>query len=426
MKLNKMMENQTEKQGFSFLSTLRAKRFNPKLYLALILFTVTIIACRSVPTTKPSTPKPNTFALHKKHDLWYDLRKQFQLANKTKHARVKQQIAWYVRHPKYLQRMLNQAAPYLYYIEHRVTTRNLPGELALVPIIESEYDPFTYSRVGASGLWQIMPETGSGFGLKQNWWYDGRRDIYASTRAALDYLTHLNSFFNGDWLLAMAAYDAGEGKVQRAINSNKQQGLATDYWSLSLPQETNLYVPRLLALSVIVSDPERYGFTLPNIVNRPYFDQVDVGFQIDLTKAAKLAGINVTEMYKLNPGYDHWATDPKGPHVLVLPIDKINQFKQNLAVAPIKKVAPSPDVSKQLVAAVKSTKQISQRDKKGMPLKNIVVAETPAQHYTVKHGDTLLSITHKLHVKLEQLRRWNNLAQKDNKLRPGQRLSYYS
>lgn len=329
------------KKAATFLFGWMLKPLNYKLYLTLILFALTIIACRSMPPPKPQQPsKPNTYALHKKHDLWHDLRKQFRLSVNTNNPRIKAQLKWYSRHPKYLLYMMNKAAPYLYYIERKINTRDLPGELALVPMIESEYDPFSYSRAGASGLWQLMPETGSGFGLKQNWWYDGRRDIYASTDAALDYLTHLHQFFNNDWLLAIGAYDCGEGKIQRAMTSNTDRSLPTDFWSLSLPLETTLYVPRLLALSVIVKNPERFGITLPNIVNRPYFDRIDVGTQIDLTKAAKLAGIDLAEMYKLNPGFDHWATDPKGPHLLVLPIDKIDQFKQNLAVAPTNKIAP--------------------------------------------------------------------------------------
>lgn len=264
-------------------------------------------------------------------DLWDNLRRDFQLNHATRHPNVQKQIRYYLKHKQYLDKLFRQSAPYLYFVYHKVKDQHLPGELALLPIVESGYDPFAYSRAGAAGLWQLMPGTGAGLGLKQNWWYDGRRDIYASTRAALQYLKYLRDFFHNRWLLAIAAYDSGEGTVQNAIRRNSNRGKDTDFWSLPLPRETKSYLPRLLALAAIIQRPSHYGVSLPRIIDEPYFDQVEVGRQVDLSQVARLAGIEQTELYRLNPGYNRWATDPNGPYRLVLPIDKIQVFHDNIA-----------------------------------------------------------------------------------------------
>ena len=267
--------------------------------------------------------------------LWQDLRTDFHLPDNNEQPEVQQEIDWLIQHPKILREMLDHAVPYLYYVHQQVKKRGMPAEIALMPMIESTYDPFAYqTHSGAAGLWQLMPGTGSGMGLKQDWWYDGRRDIYASTKAALDYLTYLNNFFSGNWLLAIAAYDSGEGTVLHAINRNNRDGRSTHFWVLPLPSETRIYVPRLLALAAIIRKPKSYGLNLPDIANQPYFAPVNIGFQLDLTTAAKLAKIPLTELYRLNPGYNRWTTDPSGPFTLVLPIDKIDAFKQSLANLP--------------------------------------------------------------------------------------------
>ena len=175
-------------------------------------------------------------AQYKKYAFWYQLRDTFAMKHHSDNSKVTEQIHWFHNHQHYLARLLTKAAPYMYYVFMQVKTRHLPGELVLMPIVESAYDPFAYSEVGAAGLWQLMPGTASGYGLKQDWWYDGRRDIYASTGAALDYLTYLQNFFNGNWVYAMASYNAGEGTVQNAIEYNARHNRATDFWELPLVQ----------------------------------------------------------------------------------------------------------------------------------------------------------------------------------------------
>lgn len=263
--------------------------------------------------------------------LWNTLRSDFQLPTYEDQGPVRAQINWFMTHQAYLNRTIGRAAPYIYYIYQQVKQRNLPAELVLLPVIESAYNPFVSSSAGASGLWQLMPGTARGFGVRQNWWFDGRRDIFASTNAALDYLTYLQSYFGGDWLLAIAAYDTGEGNVQSAIRRNAVRDKSTAFWSLPLAIETRSYVPRLLALAAIIRDPAKYGITLPAISDQPYLEQVDVGVQISLSDAARLAGMSLTELKQLNPGYSRNVTDPTGPHRLILPVNKISLFKEQLA-----------------------------------------------------------------------------------------------
>jgi membrane-bound lytic murein transglycosylase D len=267
-------------------------------------------------------------------NLWDYLGKHFTLSTAGGDGRVQGELNWYADHGAYLQRMANRARPYLYYIVQQVKAHNMPLDIALLPIVESAYDPYGYSVARAAGLWQFIPDTGRHWDLKQNWWYDGRRDVVASTRAALDYLQFLHAEFHDDWLLALAAYNSGGGTVQRAIDYNVRRGLPTDFWHLDLPAQTRAYVPRLLAICKLVAAPEHYGVDLPPIPNKPYLAQVNVGGQIDLATAAKLAGISNKQMELLNPGFNRWATDPDGPTTLLVPLDKQQQFEQNLAALP--------------------------------------------------------------------------------------------
>lgn len=264
-------------------------------------------------------------------NIWEVLRHEFILPHYESHPRVIEQISWFLNHPDFLYTTMTRASPYLYFILQQVHIRHLPVELVLLPMIESGYNPFAYSTTGAAGLWQIMPNTASGFGIKQDWWYDGRRDVVASTRAALDYLSYLGGFFEGNWQLAIAAYDTGEGNVLSAIKRNIREGKNTDFWSLPLALETRIYVPRLLALAAIISHPERYPIMFPQVQNAPYLAQIDIGGQIDLTHAAELAGLSLKKLKQLNPGYNRSATDPHGPFKLVLPIEHVEQFSENLS-----------------------------------------------------------------------------------------------
>ncbi len=248
--------------------------------------------------------------------------------------RVAQQFDWYRRHPDYLDRVFRRGQPYLFHIVNSLEARGMPLELALLPIVESAFDPFAYSHGRAAGLWQFVPGTGRRFKLKQNWWYDERRDVASSTRAALDYLEMLAGQFGGDWLLAVAAYNSGEGNVHRALRKNRRLGRATDFWHLPLPAETRAYVPKLLALRELVRDPASYGITLPVVDDVQYFDFVETGGQIDLALAADLAGLDLDELYLLNPGFNRWATDPDGPHRLLVPVANAQILRDALADLP--------------------------------------------------------------------------------------------
>ena len=266
-------------------------------------------------------------------DLWARIRSGFSMPSPEQPA-IDAEIDRYVRNPSFLDRTAQRARPYLHYIVEQVESRGVPSEIALLPIVESAFQPFAYSPARASGIWQFIPETGRRFGLRQNWWYDGRRDILASTRAALDYLTALRDQFGGDWQLAVAAYNCGEGAVARAVQENQRAGLPTDFWNLSLPEETRSYVPRLLGLARVVASPRAYGVQLAAIPNEPYLTRVGLQGPVDLNVAASAAGIPLADLRHLNPGFSRWATDPDGPHHLVLPIHKADSFSARLSEMP--------------------------------------------------------------------------------------------
>jgi membrane-bound lytic murein transglycosylase D len=268
------------------------------------------------------------------NNLWVAIREDFQLNHYANNPEVQAQLNWFMHNQDYLDRTARRAAPYMYYIYQAVKARNLPSELVLLPIIESAYNPFVSSPMGAAGLWQIEPGTAHTFGLREDFWYDGRRDVTASTNAALDYLSYLQNYFGGDWLLAIAAYDTGEGNVESSIHRNARSGLPTDYWSLSLAQETEAYVPRLLALAIIISDPKDYPINLPPISNQPYLGEVEISSQISLAQAATMAGVSLTELKTLNPEYRRSTLDPHEPYKLLLPLDRVSVFKHNLLALP--------------------------------------------------------------------------------------------
>jgi membrane-bound lytic murein transglycosylase D len=262
-------------------------------------------------------------------DLFDRMRAGFKLSEVDEPA-VQQQLQWFVDNPDYVQRSFERADLYLYHIVKQLEHRGMPLELALLPVIESAYEPYAYSRARAMGLWQFIPGTGSRFGLKRNWWYDGRRDVIESTRAALDYLQYLHDQFNGDWLLAIAAYNCGEDAVARAIAANQAAGRPIDFWSLRLPAETRAYVPKLLAMKRLVASPENYNLTFSSIPNRPYFVSVETFGQIDLRVAAEIAGVSPDVLYELNPAFHRWATDPSGPYNLLVPTDTADLFRANV------------------------------------------------------------------------------------------------
>lgn len=267
-------------------------------------------------------------------DLWERIRDGFALPSVNGQPLLRREIDYFAGRQDYLDRVAERARPYLSYIVQALEERDMPTEIALLPIVESAFRPFAYSGSKAAGIWQFIPTTGQYYGLQQNWWYDGRRDVIAATQAALDYLQRLNGLFAGDWLLTIAAYNAGEGTVLRAIKRNAVRGRRTDFWHLDLPRETEAYVPRLLALRTLIATPSAYGLKLPSIPNELPIEVVEIKSQIDLALAAQLADVSVAELYRLNPGYNRWATAPDGPHRLVLPVNQVARFKKQLAAIP--------------------------------------------------------------------------------------------
>jgi membrane-bound lytic murein transglycosylase D len=261
-------------------------------------------------------------------DLWQRIRNGFSMPNLDDPLVAKQQ-AWYLNRPATLRIALARSKRYLHHIVEELEKRGMPTELALLPVIESSYNPQAHSPARALGMWQFIPSTGKSYKLKQNWWLDERRDILASTSAALDYLENIYQL-SGDWHLALASYNWGEGSVGRAVAKNQAKGLPTDYLSLRMPDETRWYVPKLQAVKNIIADPTLFGFQLDSIPNKPYFGTVEVDGNMDVSVAANLAEIPLTEFIALNPAYSRPVIPGASDNPLVLPADKISTFLANL------------------------------------------------------------------------------------------------
>ena len=273
------------------------------------------------------SPPPQT-------DIWQRMRDGFQLSHEVDRKRVLDELKWFVNHPEYVERVTKRAAPHLHYIVTELEKRGLPLEFALLPIVESAYDPFAYSHGRAAGLWQFIPGTARVYDLKIDWWYDGRRDVRASTNAAIEYLDYLHNMLGEDWLLALAAYNAGQGNVLKSIRASKLPRDEVDFWSLKVLRETYTYVPRLLAISELINNPDSYHMTLPDVANEPYWEVVDTEGQLDLNKAAELADISSKEIYSLNAGFNQWATHPDGPYELIIPVENAETFRARIAELP--------------------------------------------------------------------------------------------
>jgi len=405
---------------------------------------------------------PDDYIVEEADDIWPRMRSGFRLIDDTNNPRMAAQLSWYANHEEYLNRVIERAKPFLHYILNEAEARGIPTELALLPVVESAFQPFAYSHGRAAGIWQFIPSTGKIFGLKQNWWYDGRRDVYASTQAALTYLERLNKQFKGDWLLALAAYNSGSGTVRKAIRKNKRNNRPTDYWNLKLPKETQAYVPKLLALKRIMENPQAFNITLQCVEDIPYFERVDAGSQIDLAMAADLADLDLETLYRLNPGYNRWATNPYGPHTLLIPVDNVDKFKEGLSGLPSSKrvkwkrhkirngetlshIADRYSISvdnlkqlnnlrssnirigKHLIIPVSSRKlsdyNLTAYQRK-QTLQNIRRKGTRIEHI-VQPGDTFWDISRKYKVKTRNLARWNGMATRDP-LRAGQKLVIWS
>ena len=275
----------------------------------------------AVTVVKPSAPAAPG-------DLWQRIRTGFAISD-LKGKLVTQKTKQYAARPEYLQRVVERSKLYLYHIVEEIEKRGLPTELALLPMVESSFNPMAYSRAHASGIWQFIPGTGKRFELEQNSWYDGRRDIVDSTTAALDYLTKLHGMY-GDWHLALASYNWGENAVRRAVNRNKAAKKKTDYASLRMPKETRHYIPKLQALENIIANPSAYGIDLDAIPNQPYFAVVTETPDIDVHVAAKLADMPVEEFIALNPGFSRPFIRSSATRRIILPADRVVSFYDNL------------------------------------------------------------------------------------------------
>lgn len=312
----------------------RSKNMNKALILAVVtlLSSIGVYESAIAATSTKNPPKRKAVYSHNNSslELWARIRNNFNISE-MHHVKIQKYIKEYANAEKSLNKISTQAKPYLFYIVEQLEKRGMPGELALLPMLESKFKPQATSHKGAAGLWQFIPSTGRNYGLKQDAWYDGRRDISASTNAALDYLQFLHKKFDHNWMLALAAYNAGEGAVNKAIKRNKRAGKSTSFWDLKLPKETQKYVPKFLALAEVIGHPEKHDISLPSIENKPYFTSVDPGSKINLNEASKLAGIQIAELKRLNPCYRGASTHPKGPQALLLPVENAETFENNLA-----------------------------------------------------------------------------------------------
>ncbi len=394
--------------------------------------------------------------------IWDRLEASFALPSCEIDETSKKWARWYADHPDYMARVLKRAEPWLFYIADELEKRNLPGEFAYLPIVESAFDPFAYSHMNAAGAWQFIASTGKNYGLQQNWWYDGRRDMYAATQAALDYLRDLGDRFDEDWLLALASYNSGEGRVSRLVRRQKAMNKPADFWNLKLPRETRGYVPKMLGLRCLFKNPERYDFTLPVIPNTPRVAMIDTGTQTDLVLAAQLANIPIAQLYALNPGYSRWATPPEGPYRIVLPRENAEDMTVrmgNLAPGALMRwdfvsveagdtlsgLAQRHNVPAEVIRTTNELKtdtlQIGQRlhlPREGIDnldplyaaaaaelqkLQNKLVAPTRINH-RIRSGESLSTIAQRYRVRVADIQRWNGISD-PGKIRAGKTLKIF-
>ncbi|MGN8197804.1 LysM peptidoglycan-binding domain-containing protein [Salinisphaera sp. RV14] len=375
-------------------------------------------------------------------DLWSNIRTGFKLDPNDQRRSVRVWTQYYATHTSHLSHALRRAKPFLWHVVHQVEKRGMPTEIALLPIVESGYNPSAKSYVGASGLWQFMPGTADHMSLPRDWWYDGRDDPIASTEAALNYLQSLHQRYDGDWLLALAAYNAGPGRVDDAIAEARAHNKPTDYWDLDLPDETTQYVPQLLALRRIMMTPARFGVNWPTLANAPRTRVVKLPGQTSMKVAAHMLGISEKKLRRLNPGMRRWASEPGGHDKLLVPAAKASAFRSKLArINPshlidhrthvvrrgdsLSRLAQTYGVS---VAALRQANNLhSNRIRIGQSLtvphpgshESAPPAE-PTQTYVVQSGDTLWHIARRYSVSVASLKRANGASVAT--LRPGQKI----
>jgi len=383
-------------------------------------------------------------------DLWERIRQDLSW-QQTDSVRIDKARENYLRQSNYLPMMSERADQYLYYIVEEVQKRNMPMEIALIPMIESTLDPFARGPSGAAGLWQIMPKTGAHLGLEQDSWYDGRQAVRESTKVALDYLESLYYEFDEDWFLALAAYNAGSGRVSRAQEANKAKGLDTDYWSLKLPRHTTNYVPKVIALAQIVAEPERFEVTFPQVENAPSFEAVDTGTHLELAKAAELAEIDLETLRALNAGQLGETISPGRPFEILVPIDSVDIFEYNISqlspeelvqwktykIKPgdsLGRIAQKFDIEVEVLQDINRIRgsTIQAGDILKIPgagdsglTRSHTSSEDPAfKGYRVREGDSLYGIAGRFKVSVDEIIAWNALDGRAF-LKPGQQLKLY-
>ncbi|MCL6744104.1 MULTISPECIES: murein transglycosylase D [Kosakonia] len=334
-----------------------------------------------------------TFAAQNNSDLWTSISDELKMGI-PENTRIREQKLKYLSNKSYLHDVTLRAEPYMYWIAGQVKKRNMPMELVLLPIVESAFDPHATSGANAAGIWQIIPSTGRNYGLKQTRSYDARRDIVASTTAALDMMQRLNRMFDGDWLLTVAAYNSGEGRVLKAMKANKSRGKPTDFWSLSLPQETKIYVPKMLALSDILKNSKRYGVSLPTPDESRALARVRLSSPVEVDQLAEMAGISVNKLKTFNAGVKGSTLGSAGPQYVMVPKKHADQLRESLASGEIAAVQPTQ-----------------------------LADNTPLQgrSYKVRSGDTLSAIAARLGVSAKDIQQWNNL--RGSNLKVGQSLT---
>ena len=389
-------------------------------------------------------------------DLWQRIRLGFAIPN-IESDLVREKMAYYAARPDYLQRIFDRSRLYLFHIVEELEKRGLPTELALLPMVESAFNPNAMSVARAAGMWQFMPSTGQHFGLKQNWWFDSRRDVLAATTSALDYLQRLYDEFD-DWQLALAAYNWGEGNVRRAVARNKAKGLPTGYADLTgMPVETQNYVPKLQAVKNIVTDPQKYNLSLGDLPDAPFFTVVKTTLKMDVKRAAELAELPLDDFLALNPQHNRPVIAGADEYAILLPIDNAEMFAAKLELIDqplvswqayrlkpnetLPQIAAKYGMSAETLLAVNGigprarvppghTLLVpSQRPgaESADSLSQAVFTSVPSGrtlYYTVRRGDTLPLIAARYGVSAQDVRHWNNLTQ--NKLAAGQRLKIVS
>lgn len=435
-----------------------------KIRLILIFtLSLSLTACINQPVSPPAESSPQTAQKTDikwaekapiqnqpvQTDIWHRIQLHAGLPACQDIPEADKWARWYANQDRYMKRVFKRAEPLLHFILNETLDRNLPSEFALLPVIESAYYPFAYSHGRAAGLWQFIPATAKDYGLKQNWWYDGRRDIYLSTHAAGDHLRKLGDWFDDDWLIVLAAYNGGQNRVARQVKKLKLSGQSPHFSLLKLPKETRSYIPKMAGLACLIRNPEHYGYTLPKIADQSAVKLVSTEGQIDISLAAELSGLDIETLYRFNPAFNRWATDPDGPHHLLLPINAAKAFESQLStISESQRVtwrrvkiqsgdtliglAQKHHVTVELLKAVNQLdnhvirsgrhllvpesrqSQSAYVQSTGERLKRLQKrASSGTTHYTVQSGDSFWSISRKYGVKTRDLAKWNGMAPGD-------------